>query len=58
VNGTEVSQIPFSFGCFFSQDVTFKSMLALNFSASGNGKPFFGTGIRFHLWHCTIYLVD
>jgi len=58
VNESEVSQIPFSFCRFFGQDVTLKSVFALNLAASGDGKPLFCTGISFHFWHCTIYLVD
>jgi hypothetical protein len=46
-----VCQVSFAFGAFFGQNVTFKSMLPLQFTGTGYLKPFLCTGIRLHFWH-------
>jgi hypothetical protein len=51
VNGSPISEIPFSFCTFFSQNVAFVGMFPFNFPCSGEPETFFGAGIRFHLWH-------
>ena len=37
------------------QNVTFIRMFPLDFSCSGKGKPFFGTGISLHFWHFALF---
>src|SRR5690554_9019 len=49
-------KIMFPFCTFFRQNVTLKSMLALDFTRSSKLKSFFGTGYSFHFWHDLIYL--
>ncbi len=46
-----VSQISFSFLCFFCQQMAFISMFSLNLPCSCECKSFLGTRICFHLWH-------
>jgi hypothetical protein len=47
-----VGQTAFAVGRFFGQNVTFKSVLSLDFAGTGKLETLFGTGLRFHLRHC------
>jgi len=45
------SQIAFPFLGLFCQDVTFERFLMRDLSCARYLEAFFGTGIRFNLWH-------
>jgi hypothetical protein len=53
MHGCGIGQIPFPLGGFFGKNVAFVSMLAFHFTGTGEGKPLFGPGFRFHFWHVT-----
>ena len=48
---TCLSKISLSLLGLFRQNMTFIRMFPFDFSCSGKGKPFFGTGISLHFWH-------
>ena len=41
----------FALLAFFGEDVSFESFLESNFPGAGDFEPFFGTRVRFNLWH-------
>jgi hypothetical protein len=55
VNHAHVGKVPFLFGRFLGQNVTFERVFTLDFTCSGKGEPLFGTGISFHLWHLALF---
>jgi hypothetical protein len=55
VNQAHVGQVSFLFGRLLRQNVTFKRVFTLDFTGSGKGEPFFGTGISFHLRHLALF---
>ena len=46
-----LSKISLSLLGLLRQNMTFVRMFPFDFSCSGKGKPFFGTGISLHFWH-------
>jgi len=48
---TSLSKISLSLLGLFRQNMTFVRMFPFDFSCSGKGEPFFGTGISLHFWH-------
>jgi hypothetical protein len=53
VNRGRVRKITFPLDGFLGKDVAFVSMLPLDFTGAGEGKPFFGAGFGLHFWHFT-----
>jgi len=48
------AHVAFTFLCFFSQDVTFETLLVSYLTSSRYFEAFFGTGIRFYFRHFTL----
>jgi hypothetical protein len=44
-------EIPFAAIRLFSKNVTFEGLLMCDLAGAGYFKSFFGTGVRFNLWH-------
>jgi hypothetical protein len=51
VHFTEIGEVPFAFGRLLGKNMTFISVLPLDFTGPGDRETFFRTGIRLHLWH-------
>ena len=49
-----MSQVAFLLFSLLRQNVTFVSVLTLNFTGSGKREALFGTGISLYLWHFVI----
>lgn len=45
------TQLSFTFGGFFGQDVAFMRLFAFKTAASGFLEPFTGAAMAFHFWH-------
>lgn len=56
VNQAEVREVSFLLLGFLCQDVAFESVLSLDFSGAGKGKPFLRCGICLNLWHFFILI--
>ena len=52
-----MSQVAFLLFSLLSQNVTFVSVLTLDFTGSGKRETLFSTGVRFYLWHFVLNLV-
>ena len=48
---SNVGQVAFLFFSLLRQNVTFVSVLTLDFTRSGKRKTLFSTGISLYLWH-------
>lgn len=53
-----ISQVTFSFGGFFGQDMAFVSMLPFNLAGTREGKSLLGSGLCLHLWHYSKFYVE
>ena len=49
-----MSQVAFLLFSLLRQNVTFVSVLTLDFTGSGKRETLFCTGVRFYLWHFVI----
>ncbi len=58
VNQSHMDEVSLLLLGLLRQDVAVISVLSLDFTRSGKGEPFFGTGISLYFWHFLLYLVD
>ena len=54
IYNSNVGQVAFLFFSLLRQNVTFVSVLTLDFTRSGKRETLFGTGISLYLWHFVI----
>lgn len=57
INERRLRQIPLSLRGFFGKDMTFISVLALNFARSRQLEALFCSAVGFYFWHSVIFLV-
>ena len=57
INNSNMSEVAFLFFSLLRQNVTFVSVLTLDFTGSGKRETLFCTGVRFYLWHFVLNLV-
>jgi len=51
INNRNMSEVAFLLFSLLRENVTFVSVLTLDFTSSGKRKTLFGTGVSFYLWH-------
>ena len=51
-----MGQVAFLLFSLLRQNVTFVSVLTLDFTGSGKRETLFSTGVRFYLWHYVLNL--
>ena len=58
VNQSHMDEVSLLLLGLLRQDVAVVSVLSLDLTCSGKGKPFFGTGISLYFWHFFVYLIS